>query len=150
MGQRQGMRGLVMQTAQQARARYALKKIDEFVKLPVDSQGELRSYASSLPAMIHMNGFGQAMAFCKSKGGSHNKLYELLQEWLRDEGKPYHGQPDDLLRAITEGDMHTYRLAQAEAQALMAWVQKFTRAYLESGMSDNNNPRGQKNEQADT
>lgn len=116
------------QTIQQERARFALERIQEAAK-DCSIHKEYKSYASGLPAMIHMNGLGQAAAFYKSKEGNHEKLYELLSEWLCKEGQPYAGC-SNLLEGITSKDMHSYRLAQAEAQALMEWVKKFSRAFM--------------------
>jgi len=120
-----------MQTLQQQRARYALhcvKQAEE--RLNGKAQDEYKSYASALPAMIHMNGLGQAAAFFKSKGGQHDALYMLLSNWLCFPNQPFAGKAD-LLEGICEADMQTYRLAQAEAQALMDWVKKFAKAYMQ-------------------
>ncbi len=123
-----------MQTIQQERAKFALKQILSASNDPKVNQKEYKSYAHALPAMIHMNGLGQAAAFYKAKGKMHRKLYELLSEWLTRSDQPYRrpkGRDDwDLLKGITESDMHQYRLAQAEAQALMDWVKKFSSAYM--------------------
>lgn len=116
------------QTIQQQRAKYALERVQEAAKTS-SLHKEYKSYASSLPAMIHMNGLGQAAAFFKSKRGTHEMLYILLSKWLCQEGQPYAGC-DDLLEGITTKDMHSYRLAQAEAQALMDWVKKFAKAFM--------------------
>jgi CRISPR-associated protein Cmr5 len=56
-------------------------------------------------------------------------LYDLLSEWLTKPNQPYAGK-SDLITGITEENMHSYRLAQAEAQALMDWVKKFANAYM--------------------
>ncbi len=116
-----------MQTIQQERAKYALEKVQQAIENNVN-QSEFKSYASSLPAMIHMNGLGQAAAFFKSKKGTHLELYNLLSDWLKKPNQPYHGK--DLLDGITQLDMEKYRLAQAEAQALMDWVKKFAKAFM--------------------
>ena len=121
-----------MQTIQQQRAKHALDGVRTFANNPNISRtqrSEYKSYASALPAMIHINGLGQAAAFYKSKGGTHKELYKLLSSWLTQENQPYAGK-DELLAGIVECDMHRYRLAQAEAQALMDWVKKFAKAYL--------------------
>ena len=120
-----------MQTIQQQRAKYALEQVQDAIERKV-SPKEYKSYASSLPAMIHMNGLGQAAAFFKSKGAkgdAHGDLYNLLSGWLCQAGQPYAGCRN-LLEGITTRDMHTYRLAQAEAQALMDWVKKFAKAFM--------------------
>lgn len=142
-----------MQTIQQQRAKYALEKVNEAAK-DKSIHKEYKSYASSLPAMIHMNGLGQAAAFFKSKGNSspaHAALYAVLSNWLcsHDDDlkkkqempkQPYVGCAN-LLEGITTKDVHTYRLAQAEAQALMDWVKKFAKAFMTDG-DDNQEGRG--------
>lgn len=117
------------QTIQQQRARYAMQAIGQAKEAKVN-QGEFKSYASALPAMIHMNGLGQAAAFFRMKGGTHEKLYSILSDWLCADGRVY-GKDKDLLEAIVNSDMHAYRLAQAEAQALMDWVKKFAKAFMQ-------------------
>ena len=118
-----------MQTMQQQRARYALQQVRSAKDLLHIDKDEYRRYAAGLPAMIHMNGLGQAVTFYKSKGGTHLPLYDLLAGWLTRPGQPYH-HAADLMEAICDGDMHQYRIAQAEAQALMSWVVKFAKAYM--------------------
>ncbi len=120
-------------TIQQQRAKFALERIQKLpVKLKQKEQTEFISYASSLPAMIHMNGLGQAMAFCKVKGKdreSYAQLYQLVSDWLIERGQPYAGQKS-VLDGITQCDMQHYQLAQAEALVLMSWVKKFAKAFL--------------------
>lgn len=119
----------MQQTMQQQRAAYALQCVQDAVAHT--NHKEYKSYASQLPAMIHMNGLGQAAAFFRAKGGTHLALYQVLSTWLCKEQQPYHGC-NDLLEGITTKDMHHYRLAQAEAQMLMDWVKKFAKAYMTS------------------
>lgn len=120
-------------TIQQQRARFALERIQKLpVKLKPNEQIEFISYASGLPAMIHMNGLGQAMAFCKLKAKereSYGQLYQLVSDWLCAPGQPYHKQAH-VLDGITQCDMQHYQLAQAEALVLMSWVKKFAKAFL--------------------
>ncbi|MBU0655543.1 MAG: type III-B CRISPR module-associated protein Cmr5 [Gammaproteobacteria bacterium] len=122
-----------MQTMQQKRAKYALDQVNAAITNGVN-QKEYRAHASNLPAMIHMNGLGQAAAFFKSKGGTHGELYNLLSGWLCQQDQPYAGCAN-LLAGITSEDMHKYRLAQAEAQMLMDWVKKFAKAFMTDGDS---------------
>jgi CRISPR-associated protein Cmr5 len=121
------------QTIQQKRAKFAM---DEVLKLrpalKPDEQKEFISYASGLPAMIHTNGLGQAMAFCKLKGkdrAAYKKLYEIISAWLCESPQIYSGC-GDILKGITTKDMQSYQLAQVEALALMSWVKKFAKAFL--------------------
>jgi len=137
-----------MQTIQQQRAAYALKRVeqdrDEY-KSEKGFRRAYKSYASGLPAMIQMNGLGQAAAFYLSKAAGNDSkalaygcLYKLLSDWLTDSGQPYsayrnnHDARDSgLLHGVTTEGMRTYMLAQSEAQALLDWVKKFAKAYME-------------------
>ena len=118
-----------MQTLQQQRAKHALTKVKELV--PLNEGDKLKARASELPFMIHVNGLGQAAAFFKSKKekDGYDKLFLILQSWLTESGRPF-ADKRDLMTAITTSDMHTYRLAQAEAIEYMDWVKKFASAYL--------------------
>lgn len=120
-----------LQSIQQQRAGFALKQVRLAANDHKINHDEYKSYAAALPAMIQMNGLGQAAAFYKSKGikSTHRKLYDLLSEWLTKTGQPYAGK-SDLMEGITENGISDYRLAQAEAQALMDWVKKFAKAYM--------------------
>lgn len=118
-----------MQTIQQKRACYALEQVKKIVEKDQQFKKEYKSYAAALPAMIHTNGLGQAAAFYRSKGEAHLELYQLLSDWLCRENQLFAGK-QDLLKGITTSDMQTYRLAQAEAQALLEWVKQFAKAYL--------------------
>lgn len=113
-----------MQTLQQKRARFALKKVKE---IAIADREEFKRQAENFPAMIRMNGLGQAAAFYYGKGGAHKRLYDVLSDWLKQSGQPYHGQ--DLLDGITRQNMHAYRLAQSEALLLLDWVKKFAKAF---------------------
>lgn len=123
-----------MQTIQQQRAKFALERVVSASHDRSVNGKEFKSYAAGLPAMIHMSGLGQAAAFYKAKGSTekgiaYRILYNLLSDWLTQENQPYAGRRE-LLDGITQDDMHRYRLAQAEAQALMEWVKKFASAYM--------------------
>lgn len=120
-----------MQALQQQRARFALDQVKDALKNSDEkARKEFKSQAESFPAMIRMNGLGQAAAFYLSKGGAHKKLYCLLSAWLTRSDQPFH-EHKDLLEGITEKDMHAYRLAQAEALLLLDWVKKFAKAFVE-------------------
>jgi CRISPR-associated protein Cmr5 len=120
-------------TIQQQRAKFALERVQDLAnKLKADEQKEFISYASGLPAMIHMNGLGQALAFCKLKAkdrGSYLQLYLLVSDWLCQPGQPYQDK-DNVLEGITQCDQAHYQLAQAEALVLMSWIKKFAKAFL--------------------
>ena len=92
-------------TIQQQRAKFALERIQKLPKkLNQDEQIEFISNASRLPAMIHMNGLGQAMAFCKLKAKerkSYAQLYQIVSDWLCAQNQPYQGQ-EHILAGITQ------------------------------------------------
>jgi len=122
-----------MQTIAQRRAAYALRVVRRAQQDGLDAK-RFVSYANNLPAMIHMNGLGQTAAFYLSKGAGereYRRLYDILSEWLGQRDQPYAGQA--LLDGITGHDLHRYRLAQAEAMALMDWVKKFAKAFMGEG-----------------
>ena len=125
-----------MQTMQQKRMKYALDEVESAAnaKKVVKYQKEYKSSASGFPAMIQMNGLGQAAAFYRSpdrgQEGTHKRLYDLLSGWLTQSGQPYEGC-GDLLKGIIKCNMSTYLLAQAEALELLNWVKKFAKAYME-------------------
>lgn len=120
-----------MQTMQQQRAKHALSKVKELAAKDKKEHSKLRSRASELPFMIHANGLGQALAFFKSKGGKdgYDHLYSVLATWLVGDGSPLQGAKD-ALEGVTQCDLRTYRVAQAEAIQYMEWVKKFASAYL--------------------
>ena len=118
-----------MQMLQQERAKYALEQVQAAVRNSEVNDKEFKSYAAGLPAMIQVNGLGQAAAFYFSQGKTYRKLYEILSCWLTRAGQPYAGKTD-LLEGITQQDMHDYRVAQAEALLLLDWVKKFAKAYV--------------------
>lgn len=123
-----------MQTMQQLRAKYALEKVQAAYANSNTKKDEFPRYCLGFPSMIHQNGLGAAAAFYYSKEGTHRQVYDILSEWLTKEDQPYNAAPlhegkKDLLKGITQGSMEQYRLAQAEAQALMYWVKTFAKAY---------------------
>jgi CRISPR-associated protein Cmr5 len=125
-----------MQTMEQRRAKYALEQVKKARQEGIKPE-RYKSYASNLPAMIQMNGLGQTAAFYRSKGVDNNEkgkaymaLYQTLSDWLVQPGQPYQGSKG-LLEAITEKNIHSYLRAQAEAVALLSWVKKFAKAFME-------------------
>ena len=124
---------------QQQRAAYALKKVQAVVaNQNEDVQKRFKAYSNSLPAMIQMNGIGQAMAFAYQKSNGSNKneatgwtlLFGVVADWLLKERNLWGNAKPDLMRAITEGSQEEYQLAQVETQALLSWVKDFARAEI--------------------
>lgn len=124
IGQQAGAPATRRQTVEQTRAAYALTCIRA-----VQPSGQGASYLPTvrgLPAMVLTNGLGQTLAFLKAK--NKRDLYRHLDRWV---GKQL-GLPGDLLEAVTQMDVATYRLAQVEALALLGWLKRFAEAELEA------------------
>lgn len=122
----------IVQTMEQKRAAYALEQVNAFCRKDKPRQVELRRHVNGLPAMIHMNGLGQALAFYRMKGGAHEEIYKVLSAWLcQKEGRVFREASADVLEAITRSDMHHYMAAQGEALALLEWLKKFALAFLQ-------------------
>lgn len=127
------------QTIQQQRAAYALQQVLKAkAQLPEAIQKRFKAYSNSLPAMIQMNGIGQALAFAyqKSNGDKDENigwkmLFNALGEWLLQReiwGKQVANA--NVVKVLAEGSQEQYQLAQAEAQALLSWVKDFARAEI--------------------
>ena len=118
---------------EQLRAAYALSSVKAGIKEFINKEGKENidkwlSRANELPAMIQMNGIGATVDFYQMKGtGAHESLLKILTGWLCGTDDIY--RYTNLMDAIVNGDMHTYRAAQAEAQALLVWVKKFSKIY---------------------
>ena len=130
------------QTASQQRAAYALSSINDMKEvLNSEQQKAFKSYVQALPAMIQMNGLGQAIAFYrshftatdKSKKGAvaYAKLYDILAQWLCGDKALAIYSKGDLLEHIVNHDMHQYRLAQSELQSLLVWLKKMSVALID-------------------
>ena len=133
----------MVQNIQQRRAKYALERIQDINDDENIPNQKFLSYVTSFPAMIYMNGLGQAAAFCCSKvskkkeeGKAYYALYKIVSDWLCKESGIYEGS-EHMLNGITQGDMQTYRMAQAEALCLLEWARKFALAYLDEEPQEN-------------
>jgi CRISPR-associated protein Cmr5 len=120
------------QTVEQARAQFALGRVQDVKGKQARLAGRYRQEIMGLPAMILSNGLGQTLAFLKAKseGGrtrnEHDAAYQHLSDWVRLQLK----LPKDLLESITEMDVNTYRLAQAEALAVLGWLKRFVESEI--------------------
>ena len=118
------------QTMDQVRIAYALKVIK--VWQASRHQSELGNHINSLPALIHMNGLGQALAFYKCNDAAHIDIYKAFSAWLCGDnaGRVTSKVNADILDALAVEDMHIYMAAQNEAQALLMWLKKLAKAHL--------------------
>lgn len=124
-----------LRSMDQERAEFALTKIQAILGGPDTSHKvEVRRYLNNLPALIRMNGLGQALAFfrMKGEGTAHDTIYRMVGVWLCDVGSKgrIFSESADALSAITQSDMAHYMAAQNEALALLQWLKKFAVALL--------------------
>ncbi len=124
-----------LRSMEQDRAEFALRKIEATLQNQQPAlQVEVRRHLHSLPALIRMNGLGQALAFFRAKdaGSGHEHIYRTVGEWLcanTSAGRVFTQDPD-VLKAITQSDIHHYMAAQNEALALLEWLKKLATALL--------------------
>ena len=124
-----------LRSMDQERAEFALKKIQAILGGADQSHKvEVRRYLNNLPALIRMNGLGQALAFfrMKGEGTAHDAIYRMVSTWLCDassKGRIF-SEDADVLTSITQSDMAHYMAAQNEALALLQWLKKFAVALL--------------------
>ena len=123
-----------LRSMDQERAEFALRKIEATLQCEHKMQAEVRRYLNNLPALIRINGLGQALAFFRMKdaGSGHRHIYNMVGAWLceaNSAGRVFHENPD-VLTAITKSDMQHYMAAQNESLALLEWLKKFAIALL--------------------
>lgn len=126
-----------LRSMEQERAEFALKKIQGIADGAQQMQEEVVRHLNGLPALIRMNGLGQALAFYRMKGTAtgHELIYRMVGEWLcakSSKGRVFPSNEDnpDVLAAITRSDIQQYMAAQNEALALLEWLKKFALALL--------------------
>jgi CRISPR-associated protein Cmr5 len=95
-----------------------------------------------MPAVIVMNGLGQALAMQLAKAENnrqdpHYRLYHQVASWLSEHLDDLRGHPDQLLERLLEQNQQVYLRAQAESLAYLSWLKQFARAYLNETEGDN-------------
>lgn len=88
----------------------------------------------AFPAMILMNGLGQALATLLSSAKTDScerMVYTDLESWLCGSSKaaPFPKEPS-LIDALMACERATYIRAQVEALEWLTWMKKFSVAYL--------------------
>jgi len=110
----------------QRRAAYALECVRKAGK-----DFDYARFCRNLPAMLLQNGLGQSLAFLRSKAGKQKaagRLYADISGWLIGERNLYAG--DSLIRAVMEGDRHSYTVAHEETIELSGWLKRFADAVI--------------------
>ena len=131
---------MAIRSMEQDRAEFALSQIEDAAKHSGELPQEIRRHLNSLPALIRMNGLGQALAFFRMKGKncSHWHIYNMVGTWLctaNSKGRIF-TEHSDVLTAITRSDVQHYMAAQNEALALLEWLKKFAVALLPAPKKD--------------
>ena len=118
-----------LKTIEQGRAKYAFEKVKGISDNTGDGSKKLKenykSAAKKLPVLIKTNGLGQTLAFLKSKGGAHDKLYEHIGSWLQTEDTKQLVEEGELVEQIINLESQTYRQVTVETLALLNWLRRF-------------------------
>ena len=117
-----------MHTLGQKRAAFALEKIIENIGHKDEKfKNEFKSFASGVPSMILMNGFGQALAFIKTKKDEKYKIvFNIVKEWLRKENFVVSLDDDrSFIMEISKMDQKKYLDAQKETLAILEWIKRY-------------------------
>ena len=69
-------------------------------------------------------------ALAREKNVEKDIVFIALELALASATKKRFHEDADVLKAITQSDMHTYMAAQNEAQAVLEWLKKFAMALL--------------------
>lgn len=134
-----GLVGMEMQNREgieNGRAAFAFEKVaGYYASAKPDSQEKYRSYVKKLPSMIQVNGLGQALAFCFSKGDQYRDLYRTIADWIREKQPELIGRYDpdgrqEFIAIIVQMPSSEYRLVSSETLALLDWMRRFADGLL--------------------
>jgi CRISPR-associated protein Cmr5 len=113
---------------EQRRAQAAWETVQ---KVDQNKGKEFKSVATSLPADIQANGFGQTMAFLRAKGkDEHNITFDAVADWVRQ--RLNIANEDFMSWLMTKATTEQYRQAMAEAIAFAIWMKRFAEARFKS------------------
>jgi CRISPR-associated protein Cmr5 len=121
-----------MPTKEQQRAAFALKRVEQDFKIPVDK--DTANFVVGAPTMILTNGLGQTLAFLLSKQASdkHKKTFTIIKTWLgqqRIDGLAANGDDLAFLTQFAALEQKDYLRAQREALAMLQWLKRYVRAF---------------------
>lgn len=124
-----------METLEQKRASFALRKIDLVKEREKKDQSKFKTQLLKLPARLHSNGLGQTVAFYMSAGPKkpETEICGWIDEWLRERLK----LSGTLLDCVTGripapgSPEQVYREASVETRALAVWLKRFAEAFIE-------------------
>lgn len=119
------------------RASFAFNEVKAFVENNPADRTEYRSYVKKLPAMIQVNGLGQALAFYYSnnKKKAYFEIYQSLTKWLKEKFPEafQQGENQTLVDVVINLDSQDYRLFTLEVMALLNWMRKFVDGMVKAG-----------------
>lgn len=135
-----------MQTKEQQRSAFALKKVEEVFQIPVDEK--VANFVVGVPTIVLTNGLGQAMAFLLSKHKEPNandteekrkdklkyrNTFDIIRCWFNQQENIGLNETDrfQFLQQLANLDQKTYLRAQQEALALLQWLKRYARAFQE-------------------
>ncbi|MCI1882871.1 MAG: type III-B CRISPR module-associated protein Cmr5 [Sporolactobacillus sp.] len=118
-----------IQTIENGRAAFAFNAVKEYVdkhSSESDFNSNFKSYIKKMPAMIHVNGLGQTLAFYYSKRTTkaYGAIYKMIGDYLKtkfDSATKY----TELIDWVVNLQSPEYRLATNETMALLDWMRKF-------------------------
>lgn len=125
-------------TLDQRRAHTALERVRRHLHASPQARTLYISYISAFPAVVLMNGLGQALAMERAAASSnrseddpHRWVYDDVVAWLRTAPTvpEFHGADDFLDRLLTVRQ-DAYLRAQAETLRYVTWLKQFARALL--------------------
>ena len=125
------------QTKQQKRAKFALKKINEYKSSNMNAIEfhDLANFIVGMPNMILSNGLGQTLAFLLTKKDKQKETFNIIKEWIQDsENLSINisgNTPREFLTAFSEIDQKKYIDVQNETLRLMEWLKRYARAFDE-------------------
>lgn len=92
---------------------YMAKEVDE-------------KYVLKLPAMIRVNGIGNAILFAKTGSGDWSKLYNKLDAYFRDDKKLY--SDGDLMSYVLKANDYQLKSLTNELIAFLNWLRRFVKS----------------------
>lgn len=128
---------MAIQTKQQKRAEFALKKILEYKKLSKDANEfhDLANFIVSMPNMILSNGLAQTFAFLLTKKDKQKKTFSIIKDWIQSPTNAsfnIKGKEDfEFLTYFSEIDQNKYIDVQNEVLHFVEWLKRYARSFDE-------------------
>ena len=130
---------------EEGRAMSAYEAVEEAKQYSDDIPSKYRSYVERLPAMIQVNGLGQAIAFYYKKKEKDEKkeadkgkdqiayslVYRHIDEWLKKKMPNHFDCDQELIKSIISLEVEEYRMVTMEVQAFLSWLCKFVGGMIE-------------------